>query len=928
MFEEELEELLCCETQAYSLLKYIDNDKFESELISFTRKGFSELIWRSFPSNESKQLVMLGLTFIALKYYDGALWPHVYERFSDIYQDQKLLESKVRDGVLSLLTTKYNCERKHYQIPVMNAIVPFKYASNYIEFANDIYVKNMDCNISEYNIEEEIGNVFNAIGSSLTDSDDSFNYRFEDNNSKTYKLIKATKNIIRSGFKCKELILLTKDIIKKLDNFYKGKSIKTNYYIDEAFNKWIQEIQPNQTTRSKAKINFVKSKFPYYTFLNSNCNVYLHTPTKRLFGNYDLKKFSIMILENENVIYQSDNLKINSLLGGIEIVQCNYKIDKPLNKIRCKIYYDKEVIYDSKDFLYRDFLLFDDNKELKNNKAYNGLVYFVYKQSCDMKLNKLKDCNFYKTSYVTVSENDEYILDNKYIILFSNYIKPGIIGERVVGLDLIEQNILIPIYKNIDKICLTSNNVNRYANRIKINGKFIDANELLEIIEQPNVIAYILNIQKLNLIPYLYTIELFDIQQDKSVCKYSFLYDTEIEIQQILQNNFTVFMQYNGSFELIDKANRKYTNFSLPINNMDKKKVYLNIDDFLYKCKFSLTIPYFKIDDSSVYTFSHHITAEDFTFQSRLFFYNLNCDKVLFKADKTINELTIKTFETQHYIELAELLNFKNIKLIELSFMYENVEKYYLRIYHDVVFDSNESYFIVDAKNQEVEFKTVLYGKKVSDEIFIQLVNRYGIIEKKELYDLNNINVFSLGNKIQKIHYCIYKKVKIYSGFKSIESQEILDEGDFAYYPFADLINKYLVIDKVLLQNCEDDSEMLDTQNLNLKLVKRFDENYFLGFLYKNINNKIESFDKIEEVLINISQIYCINNNYCCDADISIFYEDSFGDDLWTIYLQYDEKNKTLINGYRRNAPYITKYRINLTLGEKQYANFKSNRKS
>ena len=39
-----------------------------------------------------------------------------------------------------------------------------------------------------------------------------------------------------------------------------------------------------------------------------------------------------------------------------------------LNKIRCKIYYNNETIYDSKDLLYRDFLLFDDNKELKNNK--------------------------------------------------------------------------------------------------------------------------------------------------------------------------------------------------------------------------------------------------------------------------------------------------------------------------------------------------------------------------------------------------------------------------------------------------------------------------------------------------------------------------------------------------------------------------------
>ena len=38
MFEEELKELLNSETQAYSLLKYINNDEFEAELISFTKK--------------------------------------------------------------------------------------------------------------------------------------------------------------------------------------------------------------------------------------------------------------------------------------------------------------------------------------------------------------------------------------------------------------------------------------------------------------------------------------------------------------------------------------------------------------------------------------------------------------------------------------------------------------------------------------------------------------------------------------------------------------------------------------------------------------------------------------------------------------------------------------------------------------------------
>lgn len=231
MFREILDELVNNETQAYSLQKYIGDNEFENEIIEYTKKGFVESVWKSFPSQETKNLVILGLTFIALKYYDGSLWPHVCDKYSTVLQDSQLLESKIRDNVLSPLTSKYNCDRKHYQIPVINAIVPFNYASNYIEFVNDIYIKNLDCNLLNYNVEEEIENVFNAIGRHLSDADDSFKYNFEQNNTKVYKLIRATKNIIKTSIKRQELVLLTKEILKKLDNYYKGKNESISYYI-------------------------------------------------------------------------------------------------------------------------------------------------------------------------------------------------------------------------------------------------------------------------------------------------------------------------------------------------------------------------------------------------------------------------------------------------------------------------------------------------------------------------------------------------------------------------------------------------------------------------------------------------------------------------------------------------------------------------
>ena len=146
------------------------------------------------------------------------------------------MEKNILNKVLKPLTEKYNCKGNYYQIPVINAIIPFKYLADYFDFAHDIYVKNLDCSL-ECDLEQEIKTVFNSIANMLNDKDDNFSYQYDKNSSKTYKLIIATKTIIKSGFKQDELILITKNIIHKINDYYNNKNINTNYYIDEAFNK-------------------------------------------------------------------------------------------------------------------------------------------------------------------------------------------------------------------------------------------------------------------------------------------------------------------------------------------------------------------------------------------------------------------------------------------------------------------------------------------------------------------------------------------------------------------------------------------------------------------------------------------------------------------------------------------------------------------
>ncbi|MBO6022120.1 hypothetical protein J6P68_04785 [bacterium] len=161
----------------------------------------------------------------------------MYDKFCDIFKTQNEMEKCINDKVLKKLKTlkEYNCKQSYYQIPVMNAIIPFNYAKDYFEFVNDIYTKNFECNISECNVEEEIENIFKNLKDDLNDKNDLLDINYGQNNKKTYKLITATKKIIKSGFKLNELILFTSAIIHKIDDVFNGKNLKTNDYIDEAF---------------------------------------------------------------------------------------------------------------------------------------------------------------------------------------------------------------------------------------------------------------------------------------------------------------------------------------------------------------------------------------------------------------------------------------------------------------------------------------------------------------------------------------------------------------------------------------------------------------------------------------------------------------------------------------------------------------------
>ena len=918
MFEKELNELLNDDKVAYSLLKFLNNEKFEEELINFSKKGFEEIRDFEHPLKDDKKLVLFCLTFIALKYYDGNLWEHVYKKFHNLFNDENEMTKCIINKVLNSLSQEYNCKRKYYQIPVINSIIPFNYAKDYFEFAYDIYTKNLECNISDCNVEQEVEDIFNVIKEQLNDNDDSFKYDYEQNSKKTYKLIQATKSIIKSGFKLDELLWFTKDIINKIDCFYNAVNLNTNYYIDESFNKWYQTKHNDLENINdlKKKSNNLKSGAAYFTY--SNNIVYLHTPTRKERGIYDPKLFSLQIYENEKLIYENKNLIVKQIIGASVIEEYKYEIKNPLNKISCKLLYDNQILYDSKESLFRNFLIFNDNQnELKNNRSYQGLVYFLYKLDCDNKLSPLYENEFYKTAYANVYEDNQFILDNEKIF-FTDYTKSQINGDKITGLELIKENDNISIYKDIKKIIFVSNNLNEAANKIKINSNFINIEDV-DVIKQDNEIIYIIDFKKLNFLPGLYKIEFIDIENDKTIKKYQFLYDPKIDINQIILNNDEIIFQYNGTFLIINENNENIAKFNLLINDLNKTNYYLDIDNVFYNCKFNLTIPYYQIDNKTINIFNKPITSEDFMINSKLFFNIIDCNKVNYSINENNNkELKIKTLDHKQYVELGELINFKDCDVIKIQFFSNNNETNCLFLYNNPIFDINQFCLTINSIKEEIEFKTFILGKKSTDLFFIKLENKNEIIQSQEL---NNINTFKISNKIQTINYCIYQEIKKLIGFKTSQTINILEEGNFNYYPISALLKKYLLINKILLEEYKDRA-MLEVKNQYLKLVNRVNESEFIGYLYTYENGKMQYLDKIKQVKVDITNnVYDQNNNFYFDAKIYI-------NNGKVCLLQFDKNKRNVFNGNSMDYRHISKYRINLTLGQQNYEKFKSNRKS
>ena len=884
MYKTEIERIFKSNNHALELTKYVNDDVFMDEFVEFTKPALLEVKYNSFIDSDTEKKIFMAFTFVALKHYDGRLWDHFYKYYVCDNLSRREIYYKIRINVFSQWVKGYHCDtnkrEQTYQIPVIESVIPFFYATKYIDFVFDIYEKCFEYSLE--NVDEELDLFFNATRELLQTDDgttDTFENKNTDGSSKTYVLIQGIKRIIKySNFKNKERQLkeFTKQFLLRIDNYYSQQNkIETNYYFDKSFEEWVKDNPEIRIKKSSGEREiYLNNRKPRFIFNTNNGKVYLRSPMLHIAKKDDISKIKLYVYENGNEIHCGP-LHIKDMMSLMEVCYKEIEIENPLNLIRCKIVYEgekEEVLYDSNEKLYRKNIFFDGEKEIKYDSSFNGKLFVLCRPGFKNDLNFVRSLSKYSIYSLEVSEeNYSFIIDSNHYS-FKGSFESELFGDLCKPM-IFTTNEAIKAFRKISSLVLLSKNKSVKGNYIKINNNIL-LDDLYISKEQKNNIAYILDTNAIFTKNGFYDVKLIDKSNNHIVDEFIFVLDSDLKIEEGYISEDRVLANITSSYlisneqELIqcsenvisEEENNKFNiSYENVINEFESNKFNILIDGCKMEFKLKLTVPYYSLEDGYKMMFGQEISKKNIDLNSVLYFYNLK-DKVTLRFDDSTRSLLTKSHNKQRYIELSELKNHEETKKIELVFIDYKGEEQILTLYNKPIYDFETSNIFFDLINQSMTLSTFIYGFEtvntietkimVDDEEFYKykLINN-GEVKKIELDgSKHTINVY-VGYWITDIDYDTFEEIRTFT---------VIFEAKFEYTPLDSLINNALYV-KYLLCDSEDAVPENLRPPLFIKLLSKINQNSYLCEAY---HDKYLSFkSKLGKLFIEFEPMYIAETN-------------------------------------------------------------------
>ncbi len=793
----------------------------------------------------NRELIFISLTIIAMLHYEeGRYYESVrdtYEVLYDDYSAQKI------EGFIRSLLSKYRVDSNERQVNVAlrNAIVPGYYLAAFFDFIYDIYKLNFQFDLPD-DMYEDFKFVYEGLRQTMLSEGDDVQVNVT---KKTYKLIKTTKQLIADEDFVDSVIKLSIIIVRLIDKKIWNKEIKVyNPYLKQGFDRWADKL--NVSTRDleghKETSAFRSRWEPKYVLLDNN--VYIVPPVHRIKSMYDYSTIRIEVENQGEVLYSNTRPDIREIMGGYEINLDKIRISNPLGEVTYRLYAGDEVIYDSKDNLYRNVIAFSykDNSEIKNNTDFNGTAIFCYKGES----NKLEP--YHKTSDYLLAQYGAHLGDSVLIgdeiFNFSSLVRPGIFGEEIVDHYLYdsEKNQKYGVFKEAKYLVFETTNLDAGI-EVNIDGKAYKAKDLEgEVNSREGVVKYIIHIPKLE--SGFHCIAIYELMPGRrtELTSFEFAIDTALQVE-VRDNGENTYVVSVGSNILNDVVTQ-----TISADSFDLEWLSVEADGRRLSYQVPLPITYYSLDGESWKSAVDSLWIGDISSETSIRVNNKNVTELqVYGSSGSPIEEPIRMSEKALYREakIGFLKSYAESNAYFLLVMMGKSAKEAVFICYNKCQISDNTKLEYDAENKCLDVETRYLGK---GKIYFTLTDDAG----EQLYKSNiveNGEVVSIGGlkSFMPYHVAFFEKK---SGL-SLTGDRQLDTFDKVIYDWSDLVGKSFKITEVYYDQPVQGRLLRKNHYFNktsLCITKQIDEGKYEGELYTNTSKGSFYLFKINPVEVEL----------------------------------------------------------------------------
>lgn len=880
------------------LIDLLDDENALDEIHTQAESFIISMMGRYTKSTMDSEIVYISLILIGMVYYDGNFYDNVrttYKKLYSLYPQQSveiyirsiLKRNKPHSGV--------GCNTSRYiNIALHNAIVPANYLKSFFDFIYDIYRLNFEYVLPE-NLYEEFDFVYKGLRDSMLSEGDDLQIQAT---KKTYKLIKTTKELIVDKDAVESVIHLSMIIVKLIDKHVWNKSlIIYNPYLKNAFAEWSKQYDLENNEESKHK---KMSSHWQPRFILSDNEVCLFPPVHKVRTDhyYDL---SIAVYNDDVEIHRITNPYIEEILGGYKIKPDIIKINKPLGTLTYKLLQGKSVVYDSKDKLYRGYIMFDSKgEEIKNNTEYQGTVILASSKLIDG-FKSYINYGEYNLSSRNVLVGDYYVIDED-VFNFSALFKPGVFGDYYENcnlFDVLEEN-KISVLKRVKYVMFESDKKNaEYYITIDNNKQKLSDFEYTEAV-RAGVTKYIVSVRINEPGVHKVLVEQSVDGIKRRILYMDFLLDTSLETNcaRLDDDAYIITLKTDLSDTVISKE--------IYAKDFDPDGIEINYRNKKYKYGIPFAFDFYRITGQPWKPLQKGIWIDD-----------VNQDSVLEICGNNIESYMVYPYGQPQLLDLPKIKHKGTVQQIPINYLvsYKTSCDYTLlvfvidgRVQKALFCDNrcnlnvNETILDYDSTKKTLTVVPKYNGK---GNVFVQLSDEKGNeIIRSGIIDNSSKVVFTEIESLRKYRVGFFEKAK---GLVLGSKERLMHEYEKMYCAEDDLINKkFKVLEIKCLKHNKNEEKIIsaDVQQIYVRFTNMMSNGTYLGDIREGKSMLITSLRNVNPVEIKVC-----SEPYDEVLDIIVSHNGK--------QLRYNDKSNRIYNGIIKDLPEIIS--LKLSLSEENY---------